>query len=332
MNDVTYGAKVDNELKSKLDSLQKNSGARTGKEFMQLLVSSYELESTKENIPEIAEDLKELQSLTQRIDNIYLNLGKRIENIAKAQEGQQQIELDKKNSIILELRGKIDTIVADKDKINESYNNIVNENNEHLQRVKELTESNDNIKTLIEEYKSKNDTLAGLLNEYKEYKTDNEKIKELLTDAQKKLTDKDTIIKDRDYNLNILTKEIKSKEDNISTLEMKYKEELKYVASNHLIDMAQVKKENEIIINNLNGNIQNLKVEHEQELQTSKKLSKIDKDMAVLDKDKEHQKIIEELNSKYNKEIEDYQAKYKNILGELEQLKVLPKTKTKDTK
>jgi len=70
MSDVTFGVKVPEELKLQIDNLIKDSGLRTGKDFMQSLINSYVLEKTKESLPEVAEDLKELQSLTQRIDNI----------------------------------------------------------------------------------------------------------------------------------------------------------------------------------------------------------------------------------------------------------------------
>ena len=108
MSDVTYGVKVPEELKKQLEDLQKDSGLRVGKDFVQQLVNSYVLEKTKENIPEVAEDLKELQVLTQRINNIYLNLGYRIENVTKSQQEQQEKELSNKDSIISDLQSKIE--------------------------------------------------------------------------------------------------------------------------------------------------------------------------------------------------------------------------------
>ncbi len=74
-----------------------------------------------------------------------------------------------------------------------------------------------------------------------------------------------------------------------------------------------------------------MKAEHEQELQNFNKLSTIDKEKAILDKDKEHQKTIEEINSKPNKEIEEYQTKYKNLLSELEKARATHTTRKNTT-
>ena len=298
MSDVTFGVKVPEELKLQIDNLIKDSGLRTGKDFMQSLINSYVLEKTKESLPEVAEDLKELQSLTQRIDNIYLNLGYRIDNITKAQQEQQQQLLGKKDSIILDLQSKIEMLSTSKDSLIEENNNIVNLNNEHIQRVNELTEGNNNIKALNEEYKNKIDTMAGIVEEYKSYKVENETVKALLASQQSDNIELKDSLKVKDFTVNGLNKDIEklNKEHERAIIELgKSQEQLK---DKHISDIEQVKDKASIIM-----------------------------DKALLELQKAQQSQLSLDQSKYNKEVQEYQNKYKALLEELESMRAIPKSK-----
>lgn len=298
MSDVTFGVKVPEELKQQIDNLIKDSGLRTGKEFMQSLINSYVLEKTKESLPEVAEDLKELQNLTQRIDNIYLNLGYRIENITKAQQEQQQQLLGKKDSIILDLQSKIEMLSTSKDSLVEENNNIVNLNNEHIQRVNELTEGNNNIKALNEEYKNKIDTMAGIVEEYKGYKVENETVKALLASQQSDNIGLNDNLKGKDFTINGLNKDIEklNKDHEKTIIELgKSQEQLK---DKHISDIEQVKDKASIIM-----------------------------DKALLELQKSQQAQLSLDQSKYNKEVQEYQNKYKAMLEELEGIRSISKNK-----
>lgn len=230
MSDVTFGVKVPEELKAQLEQLQKDSGLRTGKDFIQQLVNNYVVEKTKENIPQVAEDLRELQTLTQRINNIYLNLGYRIDNITKAQEEEQKQLLSKRDSIISDLQSKIEILATDKNTITEAYNNTVNLNSDYLQRVNQLTDNNNNIKALITEYKTKNDDLLSIVSEYKQYKDQVEQYKELLSQAQAQNIDLSNTI-------NNLNATVKAQD-----------KELEQLNNKQIQDLEQIKKESELNI------------------------------------------------------------------------------------
>jgi len=301
MSDVTFGVKMPEELKQQIDSLIKESGLRTGKDFMQSLVNGYVLEKTKESIPEVAEDLKELQTLTQRIDNIYLNLGYRIENINKAHEKESQEQLLKKDSIITDLQDKIETINFRNSKLEELNDNIVNQNNDLLKRVNELTESNNNIKALIEEYKSKNDTLTGILEEYKGYKAEIEEYKKLLSDSQARNIDKENIIKNNDYNINNLNTSLKIKDDAILELKTKYDVEVEKIKKDNIREIEQVKKESQL----------NIK-------------------LSIAEVKEELNNKLAQDQLKHNTDIQEYQNKYKLLLEELEKVRSIPKSRVKN--
>jgi chromosome segregation ATPase len=298
MSDVTFGVKMPEELKQQIDNLIKDSGLRTGKDFMQNLINGYVLEKTKENIPEVAEDLKELQSLTQRINNIYLNLGYRIENITKVQEQDKIQLLSKKDSIILDLQSKTEIITAEKETITEAYNNTVNQNNEHLERVNELTESNNNIKALIDEYKSRIETLSGIIEEYKGYKVENETVKGLLTDKQAKINDLSNATKDKDFTINKLNETIESQKiDNTKTIEQ--------LNTKHNSDMEQ------------------LNIKRIAELESLRKESLLNIKLASAEIREELNNKLSQEQQKHNSDIQEYQTKYKTLLEELEESRSL---------
>lgn len=314
MSDVTFGAKVPEELKKQLEELQNDSGLRTGKDFMQQLVNCYVVEKTKKNIPQVAEDLKELQVLTQRINNIYLNLGYRIENVTKAQQEQQQLELNKKDSLISDLQSKLETINVEKDNITKSCDIIVNQNKEYLQRVNELTDSNDNIKALNEEYKRKNDDLLSIVGEYKQYKEENTKLQKEMDKIKSTLSIKDNTINELENSNKQFNDKIKNDADMI----IFYK------------DQSETSK-NEI--KNLNKSILEKEKSHKEELGKLEEKSTIeissykeqieilkeeikDINISISDKEKSYKEELIKLEEKSKSEIVELKESHKNAINE----------------
>lgn len=312
MSDVTYGVKVPEELKKQLDDLQKDSGLRTGKDFVQQLVNCYVIEKTKEKIPEVAEELKELQILTQRINNIYLNLGYRIENVTNAQQEKYQSELNKKDSIIYDLQNKLEDVNNDKITLKEDFDKLVNQNKEYLQRVNELTESNDNVKALNEEYKRKNDDLLSIVGEYKQYKAENIKLMKEMDELKSVLGTKDSAINELENS----NKQLKDKINNDNEM------------INFMKEQSESRKEE---INNLNKSISEKEAAHKEELKKQEEKfnneilsykSEIETfkeevkelNISISDKEKAHRDDIielkEECKNSINEKIEQLNSKH----------------------
>lgn len=290
MADSTFGVKVPEELKDQIQKMMSDSGL-SGKDFMQQIINCYTVEKTKENIPEVAQDLKELQALTQRINTIYLNLGYRIESINKTQEQDKQNLLDKKDMIINNLQEQQQDLQQKNDELVNLYNNANDQNEDYLQRVKELTDSNNSIKTLNEEYKSKIDTMAGIVEEYKDYKNQIEEYKKLLADSQAKNINLDNSLKQKDISINNL---------------------------NIKIDNLQQDKDRAV---------KELNDKHLEELQSMKDKLNLESDKAILNLKQLHQEELEKTQDRYNKQIEEYQAKYKGLLEEMEKGRAARTTK-----
>lgn len=319
MSDVTYGVKVPEEFKKQLEDLQKESGLRTGRDFLQGMVNCYVVEKTKDSLPEVAEDLKELQILTQRINNIYLNLGYRIENVTKAQREQQQIELNKKDSLISDLQNKLENINIEKDALTKSYDNIVNQNNDYLQRVNELTDSNNNIKALNEEYKQKNDDLLGIVTEYKQYKEQYKDLKKSMDELKVAHTNKDNIINDLENSIKQLNDKIKNDADMISFYKEQSdsnKNEIKYLNKSMLEKEAShkevIRKSEEkyaIEISSYKEQLDSLREEIK------------DVNNSTLEKENSFKEQIKDLEQKYKSEISELKEAHKISINEkIEQL------------
>lgn len=320
MSDVTFGVKVPEELKRDISKMMQDSGL-TGKEFMQSLINVYQVEKTKENIPEVAQDLKELQGLTQRINDIYLSLGYRIENISKVNEKEMQEILSKKESIIGQLQDKIETLKDDKEKIENVHQEVVNERSELCQRVNELTDSNLNYKALIEEYKNKINALSGIVEEYKGFKGENEQLK---------LQVQELINKNNELGNNLSLSE-KACEDLINSVGKlkdendQLKQQIQEVSSqNNELEKNLSIKDREC--SDLVKDMDRLKEENERNCVSIQNKAEFDKNKSLLDKDIQHQEEIKSLNDEINSLSKNYNDKVKELIKELEQAQKNNKT------
>ena len=290
---TVLGIRLDAPERKRFDEFVTDEG-KNNKEFLNTLLNLYELNKGKVKNINLVGDIEVLEGYTNKIHQSFINMIDKLESqkndISENSSKDLQIYKDKVNN----LKDEFNEIKSINSTNEEKLISVNNDNITLKEQSNQLYASLQDKLTIIEEYKSKNDTLTGLLNEYKQYKIENEEIKGLLADAQSKGIEKENLIKEHEFTINNLN-------GNIDSLRSDNKK-----------------------------SIEKLKADHEQELQTYKKLAKIDKEMAILDKDKEHQKTIEDFNSKHNKEIEEYQAKYKNLLGELEKARVTHTTTRKN--
>ena len=246
----------------------KESGMQ-GKDFMQQLINLYVIEQAKESIPEVAEDLKELQGLTQRINDIYLNIGCRIDNLIKSKNNEMIKEVSKKDKIIKNLQEKIEDKNNQYDNLMDIYSGMVNNEHELKDEVNQLIGNLDNIKALNDEYRDKIGTLTGIIDEYKGYKIKNDQLKTEIN----KLTEK----------IDELYSEINAKNTSI--------------------------KELDIAVKNLKEDITNLNVQHEKEIANIKKELELEKEKTILESEKGYQNTINNLQESYNRKVREYQDK-----------------------
>lgn len=109
MADVTFGVKVSEEMKNELSELMKNTEL-SGKEFMNMLISSYKLEKSKKEKSSFTEDINELQRLLNRIQGMYINIGEKAEFIIEDRLEDINQEVVKKEESITSLKKQLEVI------------------------------------------------------------------------------------------------------------------------------------------------------------------------------------------------------------------------------
>ncbi|HNR66228.1 MAG TPA: hypothetical protein PKJ95_08065, partial [Atribacterota bacterium] len=182
---TTWSVKMTDTLKEKISGSLQESGL-TGKEFMEVLLNTYE--QVKKDRPEITPDLDELETLTKRICAIYVNVGERITTLLNDKDNSYKALVAEKTDLARTLQKRITELenslkdkitiakelAAEKDKIQEEKINLELRQQKEIQQLAEINQSN---KSLIEEYRQKNDTLTGLLAEYETYKNQIQELK-----------------------------------------------------------------------------------------------------------------------------------------------------------
>ena len=182
---TTWSVKMTDGLKEKIAGSLQESGL-TGKEFMEVLLNTYE--QAKKDRPEITPDLDELETLTKRICAIYVNVGERITTLLNDKDNSYKALVTEKTDLARTLQKRITELenslkekitiakelAAEKDKIQEEKINLELRQQNEIRQLAEINQSN---KSLIEEYRQKNDTLTGLLAEYETYRNQIQELK-----------------------------------------------------------------------------------------------------------------------------------------------------------
>jgi len=288
MKDVTFGVKVPEELRDQINEMMKGSGL-VGREFMQQLVDSYLLDRNKQEIPEMAEEIKELQSLTHRINEMYLYLGTRFENIAS---------LSKKD------KEDMDQIISE---TNQSYQeNIKNYKSE----IKGYEDQIEKFKKMQETIEDSNKELSLKINEINSY---NENYQELNNQYKKNILELTNKLE--------ALRPLEEENDKLLSANNLLQEGNDNLASDLWFAKRDIEKLNNELIKNqteTERRVLHLKDQHHLEKQTT-----------VLELQLKHQKDIEALNSKMANMQEEYHDKLKQLIFQIEDKKQVENTKQK---
>lgn len=265
---VTWGVKMPEELKDKMGEMLRDSGMQ-GKDFIEYLSTLYDSKMAKEKQPLLTQDIEEVETITRRILNIFVNVNERLSITMKDKDGQYESKLDQQQGImnmlhvkvkeqeneIIGLRESNEQFKKVADEVNSDRVNLENNFVTQVNRLTELLESN---KALIEEYRSKNDTLTGLLDEYKQYKEENKEI--------------------------------------IRAVE---KEQVEHLKSKEVLRECQGK------VVNLESRIEEMTVKHQSELTTLTDKLSIEHEKESLKKDRDYQNLIQSIRDEYNQRVKD---------------------------
>ena len=287
------------------------------------IVTSYRLsQDTKESLQQQLKDL----GMTQEQ---YFN---KVVSLMELENVKQNSFLSKDTTTI---QSNLDAILSAFISIADSSNNLISNKDTELQSL------NSKYKDMLSDKESyiifKNQELQEVYSNLNLLQNENDTNKtELLSiriEYNKQLEQLDGNLKDK----NLIVEEYKGKNDMLLSNLAEYKQykveveehkKLLAAAQAKNIDKDNIIKDNDYNINHLNKIVEKLSQDNQKEIETLKKENKLNIKLAVAEVKEELNNKLSQEHLKYNKEIEDYQNKYKSLLEELEKVRIIiPKAK-----
>lgn len=278
MAQETWGLKLEQELKDKIQEIIKND-FDSSKEFMEQVVSLYELDQLKKGENVLTEEVEELEKLTRRINDIFINANAKINTMLEDKESKGVKQIEQKQRLIERLQADLVKLEEEKENISGINDSLVNSLNESSQEVNQLTHTVNTQEALINEYKEKNDTLTGLV---AEYKADHEQVQVLQKESMN-LSNKNKE----------LTFELDKLKDTYQEQATKHQESVQATLKAHEVEIQAKDQQAQI---KLNTALLEERQKHQKDLQ------------ALQDK---HNKEIEQYQSKYKELLEQLEQKKK---------------------
>lgn len=294
---TVLGIRLDTEERKRFDEFVGEEG-KNNKDFLNTLLNLYELNKGKVKNINLVGDIDVLEGYTNKIHQAFINIIDKLESQKGdiSENGQKNLQIYKDK--VSDLQNEIDSVTL-LNSMNEEKLIILNNDNVALkEQHNQLQESSQDKLTIIKEYQGKNDTLTGILEEYKQYKVEVEQYKKSLADTQSKNIELKDSIKDKDFTVINLGK-----------------------------DIENLKEDHQKVINELTKSQEQLNDKHIEDIEQLKEKASITMNKALLKLQKEQQEQLSQNQLKYNEEIQEYQSKYKSLLEELEKKKTTPRAK-----
>jgi len=172
------------EMKEKISAMINESGL-IPKDFMAQIMQLYELNTIKQIQPFMATDVEELSQLTGRIQHIFINLCERVTSYQQQREEEFGVKLSEKDSMLSIFNDRIQALERQLSRYEEEMGILKKRYDDLFQQHEQAEEICETHKALVMEYREKNDTLTGLLGEYKDLKQLSESLKQSLDEEKK---------------------------------------------------------------------------------------------------------------------------------------------------
>lgn len=288
--DAILSVRISDELKQKFNELAQNEGINN-KELMEQVVKYYELNRAREENSNMSEDIKELQTITSRMADIYINVVERNNIKALEMKNTHRNELIDNNKEVEKLKEEITLLKEDNKKINSLGKELAEA--KHIN--KEIQENIKSLKTLNNMQEEKILKLSEINKEYIKYKDENTKLK---MELDKSISD----------NMQ-LNNELSIKKNEANRL-IKQVDELEQTSKNK---------------------IEELKIKAMEDIEMQKDKTSFEMAKEVLKLKEEQQLKIQELQENFNdrinkllKEKEEATERFKNMIMEIDKKQLEP--------
>ncbi|NNU76364.1 hypothetical protein [Clostridium estertheticum] len=289
--DAILSVRISDEVKQKFNELAQNEGINN-KEFMEQVVKSYELNRAKEEDSNMSSDINELQTITNRISDIYINIVER-NNIKNLEvKNVHKNELIDKDKVIQKLNENIISLKDEKKEDNKKLSLLEKDQLDNKHIVKELQENTKSLKTL--------NNMQG------------EKILKLNETNEKYIKYKDEILM------------LKTEVDKLTNENIQFKQDLfnKNEETSRLVNQVNELKE-------INKNkIDEIETKSKQDIEIQKERGIFQMDKELLNLREQQQLKMQELQETFNdrinillKEKEEAAEKFKNMVSEINKVR-----------
>jgi len=290
------------------------------------VVTSYRLsEDTKGKLQQQLKDL----GLTQEQ---YFN---KVVSLMEVENVKQNSFLSKDTTII---QSNLDAILNSFINISDNSNNLINNKDLEIEEQKEkyknmLLNKENSITEAKQEFQQAYDNLDLLKKENEDYKNE---LSSIRVEYNKQLEQMESNLSDKTSLIN----EYKIKNDDLLSIVSEYKQYKPEVEEyKKLLSDAQTKnistndiiKNKDLSINELTRSIEKLNQDSQKEMVSLKKENELNIRLAVAEVKEDLNNKLNQDQQKHNAEIEEYQIKYKTLLGELGKSKVTPTSVKKST-
>ena len=286
--------RIDDETANKFKEISVSIGGNQ-QETLAKLIEAYEFQSGKAILTEKKADIEQFEKYVTAITRMYMSSLEDNQNITETVRTEFDAMLKSKDTIIQDLQEQLTVTKQLKEDAAIKAKSHADEN----------TRLNDYIKSLTDEYNSKNDDMQSML-------IDKDNLNKALTDSCNDLKSKvQSMRKDAEQlaGIRLELEKLKSEHDALVKEKSDLEKQMEKEQAEHnkvIADMQQHEKEG---------------------LERIKEQSQIALDKEVLDTERKYQKQIEKLKIDKQTEVDKYQQKYFELL---EQLKISNMTATEE--
>lgn len=228
--DTTFSVRISDDLKDKFNNLAIKEGINN-KEFMETIIKFYELNSIKDDSLNISEDINELQALTNRMVDIFINSVERTKVKELELNNLNKDFNSKKEAEIEELKEEVNKLKEENKKIKELKKEIEKRD----EKIKSLNRDLDQLKGFNEMLEEKNKEMEEAVFEVNSIKENEVKMKEFISNLEKDIMNLNSNIKEKDILL-------ESTKDKLNALEYKYEQDIENLKSQNT-SISQMEKE-----------------------------------------------------------------------------------------
>ena len=286
---IVTSYRLSQDTKDKLQQQLKDLGM-TQEQYFNKAVSVMELENVKEN-SFLIKDTTVIQSNLDAILNAFISIADSSNNLISNKDAELEVEKGKYKDMLLE---KEICITKQKQELQDVYSILNVLQNENDNNKNELLNIGSDCNKKLSQMESNLADKTSLITEYKQKNDD----------------------------LMSIVSEYKQYKEEVD----QYKKLLAEVQAKN-IDNDNIIKDKDYNINALNKTIGDLKQEYQKELEQLKKESELNTKLAIADVKEDLNNRLNQEQLKHNKDIEEYQLKYKMLLEELEKERSIPKAK-----